>query len=251
MELRRRILITNEETDMRKTMTALTLLFSLILCVTAGCEAMGLKKAEYHPKIDPADFSAKVDNPYMPLVPGTVLKYRETDKDEVSENIITVTHETKTVMGCPCVVVHDVLMKQGKVAEDTYDWYSQDKQGNVWYFGEATKEISPGRMVSTQGSWESGVKGGQPGIIMPGDPKPGAPYRQEYGPGQAEDMGQVIANGESVTVPAGHYDGCVKTKDWSMLEPGHESKWYAKGIGVVRSESTGGEVAVLLSVTRP
>ena len=206
--------------------------------------------APYHPKIDPANFQATIDNPYHPLVPGTTLKYLEKTGNETSENTVTVTPDTKMVMGVKCVVVHDAVTENGVLKEDTYDWYAQDKQGTVWYFGEATKEFKPGGQVSTEGSWEAGVNG-QPGIIMPGHPKPGEPYRQEYSPGHAEDMGQVIAIAESTTVPAGSYPDCVRTKEWSLLDKLVEKKWYAKGVGVVRTESSDGEVVTLISVTRP
>ena len=225
-------------------------LLILLVAAIAGCTAMGVRDTAYHPQIDPANFQATVDNPFYPLVPGTVLKYSEKSAGEMCENIITVTHNTKEIMGVKCTVVHDVVMKKGRVAEDTLDWLAQDKDGNVWYFGEATKEISPGGQVSTQGSWEAGVKDGQPGILMPGNPKPGgAPYRQEYGPGAAEDMGQIVAVGETVTVPAGTYTDCVKTKEWSLLESGNEHKWYAKGIGCVKEKSTAGDLVELLSIT--
>ena len=220
----------------------------LIMTLTA---ALVIGRESYKPVIDPANFQSKVDNPYFPLVPGTTLKYREKAGGEMNENEITVTSETKEIMGVKCVVVHDVVMEKGGVKEDTYDWYAQDKQGSVWYFGEATKEFKAGGRISHEGSWEAGVKGAQPGIIMPGDPKPGKPYRQEYSPNTAEDMGQVVAANETVTVPAGTFSGCVKTKDWSLLESGNEYKWYAKGVGVVRTETTAREIGVLMSIKRP
>ena len=64
-------------------------------------------------------------------------------------------------------------------------------------------------------------------------------------------MGQVVALNESVTVPAGTFTDCVRTKEWSLLEPGDEYKWYAKGVGVVKEEATDGTVAELLSITKP
>ena len=152
-------------------------------------------------------------------------------------------------MGVKCVVVRDAVKLDGVVLEDTFDWYAQDKQGAVWYFGEDTKEFKSGGRVVTEGSWEAGVNG-QPGIIMPAHPKPGQPYKQEYSPNNAEDMGQVVAVGETVTVPAGTYQDCVKTKEWSMLESGHGYKWFAKGVGFVRSEASSGEVATLMSVSK-
>ena len=223
----------------------------LVIFTGVGCVAMGLRGDEsYHPRIDPAEFQDTVDNPYYPLVPGTTLKYVETVGREVSENEITVTHATKTVMGVKCVVVHDVVKENGILKEDTYDWLAQDRSGTVWYFGEDTKETSAGGRVSKEGSWEAGVNGAQPGILMPGHPTPDEPYRQEYGRGVAEDMGQIVAIGEAVTVPAGTFTGCVKTKDWSLLESGSENKWYCKGVGVVKEVSTAGEVATLVSITR-
>ena len=222
----------------------------LLLTASAALIAVALGKEPYEPKIDPANFQTKVDHPYFPLVPGTVFHYIEKAGGETSENDVTVTHDTKTIMGVKCVVVHDVLSQKGRVTEDTYDWYAQDKQGNVWYFGEATKEFKEGGAVDTAGSWEAGVNG-QPGMIMPANPKPGEPYRQEYSPNNAEDMGQIVAVGETVTVPAGTFKGCVKTKDWSLLESGSENKWYAKGVGVVQAKSTVGEFATLISIKRP
>jgi hypothetical protein len=205
----------------------------------------------YHPHIDPANFQATVDHAYFPLVPGTTYRFLEKTGKHESENVITVTHDTKTILGVRCIVVHDVLRHNGALEEETFDWYAQDKQGNVWYFGEDTKELHKGGKVDTEGSWEAGVDGAEPGIIMPAAPRPGAPYRQEYLAGHAEDMGQIVATDERVTVPYGTFTNCVRTKEWSMLEAGSEKKWYAKGIGFVRSESTDFEVSTLLSVTGP
>jgi hypothetical protein len=222
----------------------------LALALTACAVRAAAKNADYHPQIDPGNFQTTIDNPYLPLVPGTTYKIMEKMGRHTRENTVTVTPDTKVIMGVTCVVVHDVVHEKGKLLEDTSDWYAQDKQGNVWYFGEDTKEFH-GQKVSTEGSWEAGVGPNQPGIIMPANPIPGPPFRQEYGPGHAEDMGQVIAVNQSVTVPYGSFSGCVRTKEWSLLESGSEKKWYAKGIGVVRTESTDKEVAVLVAVTRP
>ena len=219
---------------------------STLIAVVAGA---GIKETGYHPAIDPANFSHVVNSPYFPLVPGTTAIFGEKDGNDTLDRRVTVTHDTKMVMGVKCVVVRDQVTIKGEAEEDTYDWYAQDKQGTVWYFGEATKEFKGGGRVSTEGSWEAGVNG-QPGIIMPAHPAPGAPYRQEYSPSVAEDMGQVVAVNESVTVPFGSFTGCVRTKEWSMLESGTEKKWYAKGIGEIRIQSERGEVMSLLEVKK-
>ena len=240
---------------MKKPSAASTLRIAFTLLAVFGASALaGEKKSgaaggPYHPTIDPANFTHVVNNPYFPLVPGTTTVFTEKEGKETRENKVTVTHDTKTIMGVKCVVVHDTVSLDGKLVEDTLDWYAQDKEGAVWYFGEATKEFKSGGRVITDGSWEGGVNG-QPGIMMPANPKPGEPYRQEYSPNNAEDMGQVVATDETVTVPAGTFKNCVKTKDWSLLESGHENKWFAKGVGVVRSQNTKGEVSELISVAK-
>lgn len=229
-------------------------LFSFVLMAltwTTGASRATAKKSDYQPRIDPAEFQAIVDNPYFPLVPGTTFKFIEKSGKHTSENEVTVTTDTKVILGVTCVVVRDVLREKGVLKEDTCDWYAQDRQGNVWYFGEDTKEFHSNGKVDTEGSWEAGVGKGQPGIIMWGNPVPGAPYRQEYGPGHAEDMGQVVAVNDSVSVPYGSFGGCVRTKEWSLLEAGTDKKWYARGVGFIREEAADKGVVTLVSVTRP
>ena len=148
------------------------------------------------------------------------------------------------------VVVRDTVTRNGRLAEETFNWFAQHKDGSVWHFGAASREVSPGGRVSTEGSWEAGVKGAQPGIVMPAHPTPDKPYRQQYAHNVAEDMAQIVATNETVTVPAGRFIGCVKTKEWSMLEAGTELKWYAKDVGVVKEVATAGDSVVLVSITR-
>jgi hypothetical protein len=226
--------------------------YSLTLLLGLATVAIAADKGEdYKPEIKPADFTTKITNPYFPLVPGTVFKYLETNGKDKADNIVEVTHETKVIMGVTCVVVHDKLVEDGQVKEDTFDWYAQHKDGSVWYFGEATKEFKSGGRVSTEGSWEAGVGGAQPGIIMPGELKVGHRYREEYLRSVAEDMGEVSALSESATAPAGEFKDCVRIKDWNMLESGSSKKWFAKGVGNVRTEATDGELSVLISVSKP
>ena len=216
------------------------------------CLALGtvLAGEPYRPAIVPANFTHIVSHPYCPLIPGTTATFTEQDGRETRENKITVTRETKTIMGVKCVVVHDTVTLDGALVQDTFDWFAQDRQGAVWFFGEATREFKSGGRVSTEGSWEAGVAGAQPGIVMPAHPQVGERYRQEYLANVAEDIGQIAALGEAVTVPCGTFSGCVRTREWSMLDSGTSKKWYAKGVGLVRAESTDGEVSTLISLTR-
>jgi hypothetical protein len=130
---------------------------------------------------------------------------------------------------------------RGKLTEKTFDYYAQDKKGNVWYFGEDTKEYENGKVVSTQGSWEAGKAGAKPGIIMQAHPKVGQSHRQEYSKGSAEDTAKVLALNGSVKVPYGSFDHSLVTKEWSPLEPGvTEHKYYAAGVGDLRGVTVKG-----------
>lgn len=198
----------------------------------------------YAPVIDPANFVTQIDNPYWPLVPGTTFVYEGTSDGEPEHNEVAVTDETKTILGVQCVVVRDtVSTADGELTEDTQDWYAQDKDGNVWYFGEDSKSYEDGKLASTEGSWEAGVDGAQPGIIMPAEPKVGDEYQQEYYAGRAEDMAAVLEVGSGpVTVPYGTFDNLLVTKEWSPLEPDVvEHKTYAPGVGLILAESVQGE----------
>ncbi|MDQ3976454.1 MAG: hypothetical protein M3264_08005 [Thermoproteota archaeon] len=148
---------------------------SMIVLVVAGCtgspQDTGSPQEErkaYAPHIDPADFSTTIDNEYFPLKPGTTFFY-EGGAQQRGE--MTVTSETKKIMGVECVVVDHKEWEADKLIERTYDWFAQDNEGTVWYFGEDTKEYENGKVVSTKGSWEAGVDGAKPGIIMPADPR--------------------------------------------------------------------------------
>jgi hypothetical protein len=186
------------------------------------------------PSIDPSQFVATIDNPYLPFLPGTVWSYRGTSDEGPEADVVTVTPDTKNVLGVTAVVVHDVVSRDGEVTEDTYDWYAQDKAGNVWYLGEDTKELENGKVVSTEGSWEAGRDGARAGIVMKAHPKVGEDYAQEYYPGKAEDRATVVALDAQATVPFGSFDHVVETKDYSRLEPEIvEHKYFARGIGSV------------------
>lgn len=195
----------------------------------------------YNPDIDPADFTASITNPYWPMRPGAFFRFAGESDGEPETILVEVTRKKKVILGVACTEVRDrVFDGDGNLVEDTRDWYAQDREGSVWYFGEFAKEFEDGA-VSTAGSWEAGVDGAKPGIVMFANPQPGAPYRQEYYPGVAEDFGQVVSLLESFTTGLGTFHNVVKTREFTPLEPGvSEFKYYAPGVGVIREEALSG-----------
>ncbi len=194
----------------------------------------GLGEGPYDPRIRPSDFVAGIDNPFLPLEPGTTRIYEGMTAGGVERVEVTVTHNTVEILGVTCVEVRDTVSVGGEVVEDTLDWFAQDREGNVWYFGEDSREIEDGKIINLEGSWKAGVDGAKPGIVMEAHPEVGDLYRQEFFLGEAEDMGEVLSLGESATVPAGSFEGCLRTRDFSPLEPdANEHKIYAPGVGLV------------------
>jgi hypothetical protein len=184
--------------------------------------------------IRPSDFVAAVDNPLFPLVPGTRFRYKGTTDEGPETDITEVTRQTKRILGVPAVVVRDRVTRDGELVEDTLDWYAQDRAGNVWYLGEDTKEYENGKVVSTAGSWQAGVRGAQPGIVMEAQPRVGDSYRQEFDKGEAEDMADVLSVSERAKVPFGTFGQLLLTKEYTPLEPDIvEHKYYARGVGFV------------------
>ncbi len=217
----------------KKRFSALATIGLAILFATVSMAAVSARMA--HMQLDPGNFVSVIDNPYFPLTPGTTLIYRGETEDVATRDKVIVTNQTKTILGITTTVVHDLAYEDGVLVEDTFDWYAQDVDGNVWYFGEDTKELDEkGNVISTEGSWEAGVDGAEPGIIMEANPQIGDRYYQEFYRGVAEDQAKVLELDASICVRYGCFDNVLVTKEWTRLEPGVvENKYYAKGVGLI------------------
>jgi hypothetical protein len=201
-------------------------------------------------------FDHPVANPYFPIEPGTVSVLKGSDEGQTLTDRVTVTHSTRVIQGVTTTVVRDVLRRRdGTVAEKTHDWYADDNDGNVWYFGERTATYDRhGHVTSREGSWEDGVDGATRGIIMPANPRVTDAYRQELYPGHAEDQAWIVQTRARTTVPYGHLGHLVRSFEWTRLEKDVISeKLYGRGLGTVRERdlSGGNETFRLVSVTRP
>jgi hypothetical protein len=228
--------------------------FGIGVVFATACVAVAAPPGRTAPPSRPPDssFTPRVDNPWFPLRPGSRYVYRGVKDGRPSRDVVTVAHRTATIDGVPCAVVEDRLYVSGRLAERTTDWYTQDRLGNVWYFGEDTAELDAGgKVTSTEGSWRAGSDGARPGIFMPAHPRVGQAGQQEYYKGQAEDRYRVIALFRKVV--GGSTGGALLTEETTPLEPGVvDHKLYVRGIGTVleQTEKGGDERNELVTLTR-
>lgn len=190
----------------------------------------------YEPAISADELGPEITNPLFPMPVGATWTYEATTEDGLEQIVVTVEAETRDVNGVQARVVRDTVTVDGEVVEDTWDWYAQDGDGNVWYLGEDTTEYEDGEVVCHCGAWEWTVDGALPGVVMLGDPQVGVAYRQEYLAGEAEDYAEVVSVDETVEAGGETYTGCLKTNDKSAIEDLDEFKYYCPGIGTVLIE---------------
>jgi hypothetical protein len=231
---------------MKTKMYCLTLAMAVVMLIGVSISVVQAGSCEL-PDLDSASFSNPliINNDYWPLVPGATFVYEPVPNEENVVNTITVTNRRKKITledgrKIVCRVVYDTETVEGNLTEETYDWYAQDDDGNVWYFGEDTIEYlydEDWKLIgsSTEGSWEAGVDGALPGYLILAEPRPGVCYQQEYYEGEAEDTAKVLRLYAKVTLENGEsYENCLETKEWTNLDPGVvEHKYYAPGVGLV------------------
>ena len=218
------------------TIASLTLIFSTSLALPSYAATFAFDKSNFHNPL-------KIDNKYFPLNAGTTMIYNGTSDGDPTRDVFVVTNDTKQILGISTRVVHDDAYVKGDHEETTNDWFAQDDQGNVWYMGEFTTDLS--NKGSHEGSWEAGVKGAKAGIVMEAEPKVGDTCKQEVAKDVAEDKGSVLSLNEKITVPYGSFSNVLKTKDFSPLEPDIvENKYYAQNIGQIKAISIKGESEV-------
>lgn len=213
-----------------------------------------LDENRYDPEFDEENFGPVTDpNSYFPLLPGTVFVYEGETEEGSERNVVTVTDETREIEGVECTVVRDQVFVDDTLTEDTQDYFAQDLDGNVWYFGEDTLEIDEDGFLNIDGSWRAGEEGAKAGLIMRAAPFVGDIYRQEFALGEAEDAAQTLSLTEEVSVAQGDYTNCLMSSEFTPLEPDAlEYKYYAPGVGFVLAvDAESGRRLELIEVTQP
>jgi len=209
---------------------------------------------EYRPVINPADFSTTITNSYFTLPVGKKMMYEEQTADGLEKIEIEIEPGTRNIMGVETLIYRDKVYLEGVLVEDTMDYLAQDKEGNVWYFGEDVNNYENGRLQDHAGSWIAGTNGAQPGIWIKAAHVVGDSYRQEYYKGEAEDMRDVVAVDQTVSTKYATYTDCVKMYDWTPLDPNsREHKYYCPGVGalVLNENAETGERAELTQIVLP
>jgi hypothetical protein len=223
------------------TLRQTTLTAALALCVASLATPANAAENNYDPKIDPAQFTTEITHPLfsMPVGKEMVLKAKSEDGEERIE--IRIRGETREIMGVKTLVYSDRVFLAGQLIEETSDYIAQDKDGNVWYFGEEVDNYEDGKLKDHHGAWIAGVDGAKPGIWMTAKQEVGREYRQEYYKGEAEDWAKVVATDATVKVPAGSFKDCTKIYEWTPLEPDSKAhKYYcAAAGGLVLEEELG------------
>jgi hypothetical protein len=174
------------------------------------------------PSPDPADFVRGVDNPWFPLPPGATWRYRVSGTPS-GTLVITVEDSTYDIAG----VATTPVSRTEPTGEQLVDYYAQDRQGNVWWFGR-------------EGVWQAG-SGAEAGLAMPATPRLGDGWRAAYGAGVVDVRATVVSSDESASTPAGRFTGLLGVDVSDALDPGSERRrYYAHGVGLVEELSTQG-----------
>lgn len=182
-----------------------------------------------------------VDNDYWPLsVLGSAV-YTAESKEGCEVNQLLVTSATRSGFGAPYDGIEAIIVEDREwldpdcggsyvLVESTQDWFAQDDDDNVWYLGEDTTSWDEDEnCLSSHGAWEAGSDGAEAGVVMPGRPRVGRWYQQEFYAGEAEDRAKVLKLNARVSIEFGDYAHCLKTKEYTPLEPGSiEHKYYCR-----------------------
>jgi hypothetical protein len=181
-------------------------------------------------------------NPWQPLTPGlqsVARGYVNAGSRRLPHiRVYTVTDVVKVIHGVRSVAVLDQDIDGGQIVEQAIDYLSADARGTIWYRGSYTEGYESGRFLNALDGWLDGRQGAKAGIFMPGRPRVGTPsYFQQQVPGLEATSAQVVRTRQSKCVPFRCFKNVVV-----ILEGGDEYKYYAPGVGGIRTEprSSGG-----------
>jgi hypothetical protein len=221
----------------RRAASGLPVLLALAAISCGGDDENGDSPEPARQGIDPADYTAKVDHPLVPLASVRNTEFKGREEGTRTGVVTRVLERTGRVAGVEVAIVDVREFEDGELVEHTEDYYAQDRDGNVWYFGERVDDVEDGKVVGHEGQWLAGTDGAKPGLFMPAKPKLGQRFEQERAPGVAEDRSKVAALDVEAGTAAGSFDGCIKTEDFAPLDKRTELKTYCPGVGLIREQA--------------
>jgi hypothetical protein len=180
-----------------------------------------------------SDLAATGNNPWLTIQPGRVLKLRH-GNDALT---VTILNDTKAVDGVKCGVLEEREEKNGRLIEVSHNYFATDPStGDVYYFGEDVDNYKDGKLVDHESGWLAGEKGGKFGLMMPGKPKQGDKFYQEWAPKVAMDRVEIVSTDETVKTPAGTFEHCVHLRETTPLEGDVSHKYYAPNVGIIKDD---------------
>jgi hypothetical protein len=224
----------------------------LLLCGLPGAGAAGLPGQDSGGRFTrPLD----VDNQMFPLTAGTQFTYRGTIVEGGAAKphsvVFTVTDLSKVVDHVRSVVAWDRDFLRGKLQEQELAFFAEDDRGNVWNFGEYPEEYQNGKFTGAPSTWIRGTAGAYGGIHMLARPTAGAHYREGLVPSIGfDDVSRVARTNAATCVPAGCYRHVLLINETSPNDPasGHQLKYYAPRVGLVRVGARGGDSQEFLTL---
>jgi hypothetical protein len=122
------------------------------------------------------------------------------------------------------MVVHDVVIEEGEAAEDTHDWYAQDKDGNICTSAK-TRRVRE-RQGQEHRARGGRVDGAEAGILFPATRSAWCLARVLQG--EAEDVGEILSLDEKASVVRS-FDAVLKTTTRLAGTRRARAQFYAKG----------------------
>ncbi len=235
-----------------KTGTSLGTLFAAtsLLLALGGCT--GIKPVNQEQNSLPHFSQPRaINNPYLPLA-SLKQDILQNENERVERTARPEMHKMFQVGGqtFEALTVEDrEFNAAGELTEATRDYFAQDDDGNVYYLGEDVDEYKNGKVTGHSGAWLLGKDTPTPGLLMPAHPKVGDQFKSEDVPHITWEKDEVVSVSETVTVPAGTYQNCVKIKE-TASDGATEYKLYAPGIGCVKEAETDGELPLKSHATQ-
>ena len=218
----------------------------LLLACSGGNDAGEIIDGVLLPDVTDVVFTDTVDHPFFPLPPGATWTYTAEKPGGVESSYVQVDSEVSELAGGQALMLHTIDGLDGQPVGETWDWVAQDTEGNLWNVGSSSCVYDDDDDCIDSTAWAWGEAGALPGWLLPADPTVDEqPYFEEYAAGVAQGVAEVIGTEETVTVPSGTFDDCVRTQNTSRVTPTlMEERAYCRDIGLVLVD--GGDVPTQL-----